>query len=106
MILSLRFRFVTKFWRFVSKSCKLAGRRISLAFTCHLANPPRTMMRYFIRSLALLSVMASPMAAPIVAQQATPQRAVVVTGASSGIGRKITELLASQGHFVYAGARK
>jgi NAD(P)-dependent dehydrogenase (short-subunit alcohol dehydrogenase family) len=31
---------------------------------------------------------------------------VLVTGASSGIGRKITELLASQGHFVYAGARK
>jgi NAD(P)-dependent dehydrogenase (short-subunit alcohol dehydrogenase family) len=29
-----------------------------------------------------------------------------VTGASSGIGRKITEALAAQGHFVYAGARK
>ena len=34
-----------------------------------------------------------------------PQRAVLVTGASSGIGRAITELLASKGHFVYAGAR-
>ena len=34
------------------------------------------------------------------------QRAVLVTGASSGIGRKITESLAAQGHFVYAGARK
>ena len=34
------------------------------------------------------------------------QQAVLVTGASSGIGRKITELLALQGHFVYAGARK
>jgi NAD(P)-dependent dehydrogenase (short-subunit alcohol dehydrogenase family) len=46
-------------------------------------------------------------AAPVAAQQQTPaQRAVLVTGASSGIGRKITELLASQGHFVYAGARK
>lgn len=45
-------------------------------------------------------------AAPLAAQQATAQRAVLVTGASSGIGRKITELLASQGHFVYAGARK
>ena len=32
-------------------------------------------------------------------------RAVLVTGASSGIGRKITERLASQGFFVYAGAR-
>jgi NAD(P)-dependent dehydrogenase (short-subunit alcohol dehydrogenase family) len=35
-----------------------------------------------------------------------PQRAVLVTGASSGIGRKITERLAAQGYFVYAGARK
>jgi NAD(P)-dependent dehydrogenase (short-subunit alcohol dehydrogenase family) len=34
------------------------------------------------------------------------QKAVLVTGASSGIGRKITELLASRGYFVYAGARK
>ena len=34
------------------------------------------------------------------------QKAVLVTGASSGIGRKITEVLASRGHFVYAGARK
>jgi NAD(P)-dependent dehydrogenase (short-subunit alcohol dehydrogenase family) len=34
------------------------------------------------------------------------QQAVLVTGASSGIGRKITETLASKGYFVYAGARK
>ena len=34
------------------------------------------------------------------------QRAVLVTGASSGIGRRITEVLAAEGHFVYAGARK
>lgn len=32
--------------------------------------------------------------------------AVLVTGASSGIGLRITELLAAQGYFVYAGARK
>ncbi len=36
----------------------------------------------------------------------SPQKAVLVTGASTGIGRKITELLASKGVFVYAGARK
>src|SRR5689334_15378308 len=35
----------------------------------------------------------------------TAQRAVLVTGASSGIGRKITERLASRGFFVYPGAR-
>ena len=33
------------------------------------------------------------------------QKAVLVTGASSGIGRKITEHLAARGYFVYAGAR-
>jgi len=34
------------------------------------------------------------------------QKAVLVTGASTGIGRKITEVLAANGYFVYAGARK
>jgi NAD(P)-dependent dehydrogenase (short-subunit alcohol dehydrogenase family) len=34
------------------------------------------------------------------------QKAILVTGASTGIGRKITERLAADGHFVYAGARK
>ena len=38
--------------------------------------------------------------------QGPGQQAVLVTGASTGIGRKITELLASRGYLVYAGARK
>ena len=43
---------------------------------------------------------------PALAQaQTTEQKAVLVTGASSGIGRKIVERLSSQGYFVYAGAR-
>lgn len=40
------------------------------------------------------------------AQEVAGQRAVLVTGASTGIGRKTAELLASRGFFVYAGARK
>jgi NAD(P)-dependent dehydrogenase (short-subunit alcohol dehydrogenase family) len=39
------------------------------------------------------------------AQQPDARKAVLVTGASSGIGRTITERLASSGFFVYAGAR-
>lgn len=39
-------------------------------------------------------------------QQSDNQQAVLVTGASTGIGRKITERLAAKGYFVYAGARK
>ena len=37
---------------------------------------------------------------------AAASKAVLVTGASTGIGRKITEHLAAKGYFVYAGARK
>jgi NAD(P)-dependent dehydrogenase (short-subunit alcohol dehydrogenase family) len=42
------------------------------------------------------------------AQAAAPglQRAILVTGASSGIGHKVTERLAADGYFVFAGARK
>jgi NAD(P)-dependent dehydrogenase (short-subunit alcohol dehydrogenase family) len=34
------------------------------------------------------------------------QKAILVTGASSGIGRNIAETLAASGYYVYAGARK
>jgi NAD(P)-dependent dehydrogenase (short-subunit alcohol dehydrogenase family) len=34
-----------------------------------------------------------------------PQKAMLVTGASSGIGRRIVDRLSAQGFFVYAGAR-
>jgi NAD(P)-dependent dehydrogenase (short-subunit alcohol dehydrogenase family) len=37
--------------------------------------------------------------------QESAKKAVLVTGASSGIGRRVTELLAAEGYFVYAGAR-
>jgi len=47
---------------------------------------------------------ASPPAVPP-AEPQPAQRAVLITGASSGFGRAATELLASKGWFVYAGAR-
>ncbi len=40
------------------------------------------------------------------AQDSPGQKAVLVTGASSGLGRAMTEMMAAKGHFVYAGARK
>ena len=40
------------------------------------------------------------------ANETNPEKAVLVTGASSGIGLKITETLAANGFHVYAGARK
>lgn len=52
--------------------------------------------------LLVLVAMASPQAAS--AKEA--QKAVLVTGASSGIGRNIAETLAAKGYLVYAGARK
>lgn len=41
----------------------------------------------------------------LVVAEEVEQRAVLVTGASSGIGLRITELLSQQGYVVYAGAR-
>jgi NAD(P)-dependent dehydrogenase (short-subunit alcohol dehydrogenase family) len=59
-------------------------------------------------ALICLTVFAIPgiTAAADTAPSAAPRMAVLVTGASTGIGRKITERLAAEGHFVYAGARK
>jgi len=43
---------------------------------------------------------------PALSADSPPPKAVLVTGASSGIGHKITERLAANGYFVYATARK
>lgn len=52
---------------------------------------------------ALLAISAVGIAQP---PGPAPPKAVLVTGAGSGIGRKITERLAADGYFVYATARK
>lgn len=57
--------------------------------------------------LTLLLALASPcMAAATEATGEQAQKAILVTGASTGIGRRIAEDLAAKGYFVYAGARK
>jgi NAD(P)-dependent dehydrogenase (short-subunit alcohol dehydrogenase family) len=61
------------------------------------------MKRFVAVSFALLGITAIGRV-----QSAEPPaaKAVLVTGASTGIGRKITERLAADGYFVYATARK
>lgn len=62
-------------------------------------------MKHLIHAVALAAILvAAPVAANADAHEA--QKAVLVTGASTGIGRNITERLASEGYVVFAGARK
>ncbi len=64
------------------------------------------MRRLSISLLSLLFITPVAVLAATPALQGAPQKAVLVTGASTGIGRKVTERLATDGYFVYAGARK
>ncbi len=57
-------------------------------------------MRSVIVTMAAMLVALQPIA------NAQEQQAVLITGASSGIGRNMAETLAKEGYFVYAGARK
>jgi NAD(P)-dependent dehydrogenase (short-subunit alcohol dehydrogenase family) len=60
----------------------------------------------FSLKLAFAAMLAIVLSAPAVAQDPAAIKAVLVTGASSGIGLAITQYLASHGFYVYAGARK
>jgi NAD(P)-dependent dehydrogenase (short-subunit alcohol dehydrogenase family) len=62
-----------------------------------------------MNSTIIIAICALLLAGPVKGAEATAttaQKAVLVTGASTGIGRNITEHLAASGYFVYAGARK
>jgi NAD(P)-dependent dehydrogenase (short-subunit alcohol dehydrogenase family) len=61
-------------------------------------------MRVFLSTVCAL--IAALLCAPAQPAEPTASKAVLVTGASSGIGRKITERLAAEGYLVYATARK
>lgn len=56
--------------------------------------------------LVLFMLLALPVGSKAANTADQKQKAILVTGASTGIGRKATERLAAHGYFVYAGARK
>src|SRR5579862_1546936 len=62
------------------------------------------MHRMLLVSLLLLAAL--PVGSNAANTPDQKQKAILVTGASTGIGRKVTERLAAHGYFVYAGARK
>jgi len=61
-----------------------------------------------VRIFAILLISCAALFAhPSAQAEATPeQKTVLVTGASSGLGRVMAETMAAKGYFVYAGARK
>lgn len=62
------------------------------------------MSRYLAALLLALPLLYS--AEAFTQSDASTHKAVLITGASSGIGRNMAETLAASGYFVYAGARK
>jgi len=59
-----------------------------------------------ILNVLLISIMVLAGQKVALADTSPDQKAVLVTGASSGLGRAMAETMAANGYFVYAGARK
>jgi len=74
--------------------------RLSIALT------RRFYLSIFTVGLMVTGSLHTDLAVAQTGSEDSPQKAILVTGASTGLGRMLAESLASKGYFVYAGARK
>jgi NAD(P)-dependent dehydrogenase (short-subunit alcohol dehydrogenase family) len=61
---------------------------------------------YYLARVVLATILLIGAPTSVFAEQQAAMKSVLVTGASTGIGRHLSETLASNGYHVYAGARK
>lgn len=70
-----------------------------------MASPIGSPIRIALDLFAAAVVTLGALASPATGQGGAPARAVLVTGSTSGIGLRMTQVLSRNGFFVYAGAR-